>query len=167
MSKTLFYRSQCVEAASKSPMCFTLGACLVKGGKIISTGYNHHRPHYDGADAGKRGHRKPVSMHAEMHAIFTATGMSPAFKKQVAGVERLPPPCDPQPPPKGSAGSSGDGGATPFAITRGFYISSHSTQEVSPIRQEEAQPVSRIERRLGFRHTARNITSQTATNRCR
>src|SRR5262249_16169127 len=30
------------------------------------------------------GHRKPVSMHAEMHAIFTATGMSPAFRKQVA-----------------------------------------------------------------------------------
>jgi hypothetical protein len=63
-------------------MCFNLGAVLVKGGKIISTGYNHHRPHYDGSEIARHGHRKPVSMHAEMHAIFNATGMSPAFKQQ-------------------------------------------------------------------------------------
>ncbi|KAI0262702.1 hypothetical protein BC834DRAFT_939411 [Gloeopeniophorella convolvens] len=82
MNKTQFYLSECADAASKSPMCFTLGAVLVKGGKIISSGYNHHRPHYDGAEVRTRGHRKPVSMHAEMHAIFNLTGMSPSFRKQ-------------------------------------------------------------------------------------
>ena len=80
MNKTQFYLSQCAYAASKSPMCFTLGAVLVKGGKIISSGYNHHRPHYDGAEVRTRGHRKPVSMHAEMHAILSLTGMSPSFR---------------------------------------------------------------------------------------
>ena len=49
-------------------MLFKLGAVLVKGGKVISTGYNHHRTHYDGNDVK----RKPVSMHAEMHTIFNA-----------------------------------------------------------------------------------------------
>jgi len=52
-------------------MCFTLGAVLVKGGKIISSGYNHYRTHYDGSDTKKRG-GKPLSMHAEMHAIYNA-----------------------------------------------------------------------------------------------
>ncbi|KAI9058723.1 hypothetical protein FKP32DRAFT_1581469 [Trametes sanguinea] len=88
MNKTQFYLSQCAEAASKSPMCFTLGAVMVKGGKVISSGYNHHRPHYDGLELKTHGHRKPVSMHAEMHAIFTLTGMSPSFKTQVQGMER-------------------------------------------------------------------------------
>ena len=59
---------QCTDAASKSEMLFKLGAVLVKGGKVISTGHNHHRTHYDGNDVK----RKPVSMHAEMHAIFNA-----------------------------------------------------------------------------------------------
>ncbi|KAI0659545.1 hypothetical protein C8Q70DRAFT_1066160 [Cubamyces menziesii] len=90
MNKTQFYLSQCAEAASKSPMCFTLGAVMVKGGKVISSGYNHHRPHYDGAEVRTHGHRKPVSMHAEMHAIFSLTGMSPSFKTQVQGMERYP-----------------------------------------------------------------------------
>ncbi len=58
MNKTQFYLSQCAEAASKSPMCFTLGAVMVKGGKVISSGYNHHRPHYDGAEVRTHGHRK-------------------------------------------------------------------------------------------------------------
>ena len=66
-------------------MSFTLGAVLVKGGKIISSGYNHHRPHYDGLQVRTHGHRKPVSMHAEMHAIYALTGMSPSFRKQRAG----------------------------------------------------------------------------------
>ncbi|KAI0363235.1 hypothetical protein BV20DRAFT_1031658 [Pilatotrama ljubarskyi] len=88
MNKTQFYLSQCAEAASKSPMCFTLGAVMVKGGKVISSGYNHHRPHYDGSEVRTHGHRKPVSMHAEMHAIFSLTGMSPSFKTQVQGMER-------------------------------------------------------------------------------
>ena len=91
MNKSQFYLSQCADAAAKSTMCFNLGAVLVKGGKIISTGYNHHRPHYDGSEVSRHGHRKPVSMHAEMHAIFNATGMSPAFKTQSQAIERRVP----------------------------------------------------------------------------
>ncbi|KAI0744519.1 hypothetical protein C8Q76DRAFT_699982 [Earliella scabrosa] len=109
MNKTQFYLSQCAEAASKSPMCFTLGAVMVKGGKVISSGYNHHRPHYDGAEVRTHGHRKPVSMHAEMHAIFSLTGMSPSFKTQVQGMERRVSPGTPPPPytTKGSKGTAG------------------------------------------------------------
>ncbi|KAG2757714.1 hypothetical protein P692DRAFT_20711722 [Suillus brevipes Sb2] len=81
--KTDYYLSQCAIAASKSSMTYHLGAVLVKGGKVISTGHNHHRTHYDGNDILKHGHRKPTSMHAEMHAIFSLTGMSPSFKQQV------------------------------------------------------------------------------------
>lgn len=58
MSKPQYYLSQCIEAASKSPMHFTLGAVMVKGGKVLSTGYNHHRPHYDGSELGTQGLRK-------------------------------------------------------------------------------------------------------------
>ncbi|EGN94641.1 hypothetical protein SERLA73DRAFT_77398 [Serpula lacrymans var. lacrymans S7.3] len=90
MSKTEFYLSQCIEAASKSSMTYNLGAVLVKGGKVISTGHNHHRTHYDGNDVRTHGHRKPVSMHAEMHAIYNLTGMSPSFKQQVQGSNRRP-----------------------------------------------------------------------------
>ncbi|KAG0706239.1 hypothetical protein DFH29DRAFT_980513 [Suillus ampliporus] len=81
--KTDYYLSQCIIAAGKSSMTYHLGAVLVKGGKVMSTGYNHHRTHYDGNDIMKHGHRKPASMHAEMHAIFSLTGMSPSFKQQV------------------------------------------------------------------------------------
>ncbi|OJT11310.1 hypothetical protein TRAPUB_12185 [Trametes pubescens] len=62
MNKTQFYLSQCADAASKSSMCFTLGAVMVKGGKVISSGYNHHRPHYDGSDVRTHGHRKAWSV---------------------------------------------------------------------------------------------------------
>ena len=58
MCKSQYYLSQCAEVAAKSPMCFTLGAVMVKGGKIISTGYNHYRTHYDGNHLGAHGHRK-------------------------------------------------------------------------------------------------------------
>jgi hypothetical protein len=78
MNKTQFYLSQGADAASKSPMCFTLDAVLVKGGKVISSSYNHHLPHCDGAEVRTRGHREPVSM----HPIFSLTGMSPSFRKQ-------------------------------------------------------------------------------------
>lgn len=37
---------------------------------------------------------KPVSMHAEMHAIFSLTGMSPSFKTQVQGMERRVSPAE-------------------------------------------------------------------------
>ncbi|KAI0339138.1 hypothetical protein BDW22DRAFT_1347992 [Trametopsis cervina] len=75
MNKTQYYLSQCANAAAKSPMCFTLGAIMVKGGKVISAGHNHYRTHYDGNDLATSRHRKPVSMHAEMHAIYAITGM--------------------------------------------------------------------------------------------
>ncbi|KAF7307890.1 CMP/dCMP-type deaminase domain-containing protein [Mycena kentingensis (nom. inval.)] len=68
MNKPQYYLSQCVEAASKSPMYYTLGSAIVKGGKVISTGYNHQRPQYDTPGSGK-----PLSMHAEMASIFNAT----------------------------------------------------------------------------------------------
>ncbi|KIK15097.1 hypothetical protein PISMIDRAFT_16775 [Pisolithus microcarpus 441] len=88
MHKSNFYYSQCVEAASKSTMNFHLGAVLVKGGKVISSGHNHCRTHYDGKDVREQGHRKPASMHAEMHAIHSLTGMSPSFKQQVQPGQR-------------------------------------------------------------------------------
>ena len=70
-------------------MNYQLGACMVKGGKILSLGFNHQRPNYDGGEvAGARGHRKPVSMHAEMHVIFNVTGQTPSFKAQVQGNAR-------------------------------------------------------------------------------
>ena len=52
---------------------------------------------------------QPVSMHAEMHAIFSLTGMSPSFKTQVQGMERRVSPATPPEPhttkgPKGFAG---------------------------------------------------------------
>jgi len=133
MNKTQFYLSQCADAASKSPMCFTLGAVLVKGGKIISSGYNHHRPHYDGAEVRTRGHRKPVSMHAEMHAIFSLTGMSPSFRKQQQGaragacpqsqtppsVARTPPPTPPPPTPPPASRSKVFKGPAPLATCEG------------------------------------------------
>ncbi|KAI0698187.1 hypothetical protein C8T65DRAFT_660991 [Cerioporus squamosus] len=91
MNKTQYYLSQCAEAASKSPMCFTLGAIMVKGGKVISSGYNHHRPHYDGAEVRTHGHRKdgdrgwdarrrdPRANGADLYvARFTKNGMGSA-----------------------------------------------------------------------------------------
>ena len=54
---------------------------------------------------------QPVSMHAEMHAIFNLTGMSPSFKTQVQGMERRVPretfPVPPEPRPKGTKGWEG------------------------------------------------------------
>ncbi|KAJ7353114.1 hypothetical protein DFH08DRAFT_774071 [Mycena albidolilacea] len=80
MNKSQFYLSQCADAASKSTMYYTLGSVIVKGGKVISTGFNHQRPNYD--TPGNNG--RPVSMHAEMASIFNATrGAAPALKQQV------------------------------------------------------------------------------------
>ncbi|KAH8809633.1 hypothetical protein DL96DRAFT_1821880 [Flagelloscypha sp. PMI_526] len=75
------YFDKCIEEAQKSPMSFKLGAVLVKGGKILSSGFNHTRTGYTGPSS--RGFIQPASFHAEMHAIFTATGgISPSFKTQ-------------------------------------------------------------------------------------
>ncbi|KAJ7630114.1 hypothetical protein DFH06DRAFT_1480194 [Mycena polygramma] len=98
MNKSQFYLSQCVDAASKagqaftfwpsnltlyfsqSTMYYTLGAVIVKGGKVLSSGCNHQRPNYDTPGSGR-----PVSMHAEMASIFNATrGAAPARKQQAA-----------------------------------------------------------------------------------
>ncbi|KAF8604371.1 hypothetical protein BDV93DRAFT_544069 [Ceratobasidium sp. AG-I] len=86
-SKAQFYLDQCVQAAEKSTMSFTLGAVLVKSGKIIARGHNHQRTHYDGSC--KQLGRKPISMHAEMHTILAATGMTPSFKLQVQPESRF------------------------------------------------------------------------------
>ncbi|KAF9043758.1 hypothetical protein BDZ89DRAFT_1059200, partial [Hymenopellis radicata] len=70
-NKPQFYLSQCIRAASK-----------VRG-KIISTGYKHQRTHYDELTIATAFGR-PVSMHAEMHAIFNLTdGSASPFKQQV------------------------------------------------------------------------------------
>ncbi|KAG9098513.1 hypothetical protein FS749_003648 [Ceratobasidium sp. UAMH 11750] len=79
-AKSQYYLNQCIQAAEKSTMNFTLGAILVKGGKVIAHGYNHQRTNYDGSC--KQPGRKPVSMHAEMHVITMATGLTPNFKSQ-------------------------------------------------------------------------------------
>ncbi|KAJ7270625.1 hypothetical protein B0H12DRAFT_1320109 [Mycena haematopus] len=79
-TKSQFYLSQCADAASKSTMYYRLGSVIVKGGKVISTGFNHQRPNYD--TPGNNG--RPVSMHAEMASIFNATrGAAPALKQQL------------------------------------------------------------------------------------
>ncbi|KAG5651909.1 hypothetical protein H0H81_006960 [Sphagnurus paluster] len=54
-------------------MVFTLGSIIVKGGKVVSSGFNHQRPHYDESFSRSAADR-PVSMHAEMHAIFSVSG---------------------------------------------------------------------------------------------
>ncbi|KZT55424.1 hypothetical protein CALCODRAFT_484798 [Calocera cornea HHB12733] len=73
-------------------MAYMLGAIIVKGGKVLSHGHNHRRTHYDGSP-GNETHQTAMSMHAEMHAIYSATGFSPAFKTQrtalVAAHEKL------------------------------------------------------------------------------
>ncbi|KAF8321612.1 hypothetical protein DL93DRAFT_2051337 [Clavulina sp. PMI_390] len=75
------YFSAASDAALRSDMTQKMGACVVKGGKVISSGYNHHRTHYNGNDAANR---TPSSMHAEMHAILNATAQqwTPAFSVQ-------------------------------------------------------------------------------------
>ncbi|RPD77245.1 hypothetical protein L226DRAFT_569434 [Lentinus tigrinus ALCF2SS1-7] len=140
MNKTQFYLSQCAEAASKSPMCFTLGAVMVKGGKVISSGYNHHRPHYDGAEVRTHGHRKPVSMHAEMHAIFSLTGMSPSFKTQVQGMERRVSPATPPKPQttkrtKGTADPEGYFSGSTDAVTVWENDHEFDAESVTLVRQ--------------------------------
>ncbi|KAI0290036.1 hypothetical protein BC826DRAFT_1187490 [Russula brevipes] len=85
MSKTQFYLSQCADAATKSPMAFTLGAVLIKGSEVRT-----------------RGHRKPVSLHAEIHPIFNLSGMSPSFRKHKGARAGASPqsqtPCFPRAP---------------------------------------------------------------------
>ncbi|KAF9497395.1 hypothetical protein BDN71DRAFT_1387677 [Pleurotus eryngii] len=105
-TKSQFYLSMCVEAASKarinlpmsihcfepisdqSPMNFNLGSIIVKGGKVLSSGYNHQRSHYD--EAYNNSLATPLSMHSEMHAIFKFTrGKAPSFKQQTMGCSDL------------------------------------------------------------------------------
>ena len=46
---------------------------MVKGGKVISTGYNHHRPHYDGGELGTQGHRKVSSSPHNVQMLLIPT----------------------------------------------------------------------------------------------
>ncbi|KIY72555.1 hypothetical protein CYLTODRAFT_367269 [Cylindrobasidium torrendii FP15055 ss-10] len=79
--KSQFYLSQCIDAALKSPMSFTLGSIIVKGGKVVSSGFNHQRTNYDELTL-ETAHCKAISMHAEMHAIWNLTrGRAPPFKQ--------------------------------------------------------------------------------------
>ena len=69
---------------------------------------------------------QPVSMHAEMHAIFSFTGMSPSFKTQVQGMERrVSPATYPKPQPtkgtKGRAGLEGYFSGPTYAATVSEY----------------------------------------------
>ncbi len=75
MNKKKFYLSQCDDVASKSTMIFTLGAVMVKGGKIISTGYNHRKPHYDGSVHGSHGHRKVRHLYSNTIWVALADGI--------------------------------------------------------------------------------------------
>jgi deoxycytidylate deaminase len=52
----------CYEAAEKSDMYFKHGSAIVKGGTILSTGYNHSRSRFDNSNY--------CSMHSEMHALW-------------------------------------------------------------------------------------------------
>jgi hypothetical protein len=64
---------------------------------MTSSGYNHHQPHHHDAEARSREHRKSLSMHAKMHAIFSLTGISPTHppptsgSKWRAGAKQYPP----------------------------------------------------------------------------
>ncbi|KAG6890139.1 hypothetical protein C0995_011432 [Termitomyces sp. Mi166 len=80
--KSQLYLSECIHAASKSSMLFTLGSVIVKGGKVMSSGFNHQRTRYD--EAFPQTGAKAVSMHAEMHAIFNLSGgKAPSTKQHV------------------------------------------------------------------------------------
>ncbi|KAJ7574018.1 hypothetical protein C8J56DRAFT_803502, partial [Mycena floridula] len=74
----------------QSPMLFNLGSIIIKGGKIVSSGYNHQRPHYDEVSVANVATGRPVSMHVEMHAIFNITGgRAPPMKQQVQAGSQL------------------------------------------------------------------------------
>lgn len=66
----------------------------VKGGKVISTGFNHQRPNYECREPLGRAalaNGLPFSMHAEMAAIFKLTrGEAPALKQQVQPHKLVP-----------------------------------------------------------------------------
>lgn len=53
--KSDFYLNLCLEQAARSPIHFSHGCVVVKGGKVIGQGYNDYRPAYDGASVLKTG----------------------------------------------------------------------------------------------------------------
>ena len=73
-------------------------------------------------------------MHAEMHAIFSLTGMSPSFKTQVQGMERrvspaVPPEQHTTKGPKGFAGPESTLSGPTSAVAATFESQSESDSE--------------------------------------
>ncbi|KAF8192822.1 hypothetical protein K438DRAFT_1919299 [Mycena galopus ATCC 62051] len=122
-TKSQFYLSQCADAASKSTMYFRLGSVIVKGGKVISTGFNHQRPNYD--TPGNNG--RPVSMHAEMASIFKATrGAAPALKQQVQPGSCAAAATTTRKRTGTKAAKQKEGGAVSRGAPQGFRVSAES-----------------------------------------
>jgi hypothetical protein len=48
------YLQDCIQSAEKGVKNFRLGAVLVKDEKILSAGYDHQRPRYEGPGHGMR-----------------------------------------------------------------------------------------------------------------
>jgi hypothetical protein len=73
------YLQGCIQSAERSIMSFRLGAVLVKGGKILSSGYNHQRPRYEGPGPGRRHCSAVVRVHASLglHAPLSDLRASP------------------------------------------------------------------------------------------
>jgi deoxycytidylate deaminase len=66
------YLQGCIQSAEKSTMGFRLGAVLVKGGKVLSSGYNHQRPRYEGPGPG-RTHCSAVVRHRSSSSPFVTS----------------------------------------------------------------------------------------------
>lgn len=99
------YLSLCLEQASKSPLHYRHGCIIVRGGKVLGSGFNDFRAGFDGgalktgqicnrkkqrqrssatssfvpfeATGAGTGSNTPLSMHSEMMAIQTALSASP------------------------------------------------------------------------------------------
>jgi len=81
-SKSQFYHTECINAASKSSILFTLGSVIVKGGKFVNSSFNRQRPRY--GETISMTAASPVSIYVEMHTIFNVSGgKAPASKRQV------------------------------------------------------------------------------------
>lgn len=73
------------EQASKSDMHIKHGCCVVRGGKVIGTGYNHTRNQFSGRlrhlGLPKRlQSRTMCSVHSEVVALLNAVGAEQCFK---------------------------------------------------------------------------------------
>ncbi|KAG8984782.1 hypothetical protein FRB93_006313 [Tulasnella sp. JGI-2019a] len=92
MCKNQSYLNACLDAAYKSHMSYTLGAVLVKGGKILSSGYNHHSSRHNGCAETTKSSLS-LSIHAEMHAISNALGNHSGHRDRSPADKTLVRPC--------------------------------------------------------------------------